>query len=83
MFEYRIEPVARKRSPLELAVATILSAQSTDKRVNLTTPALFARYRTAKDYAEPAAVEATLAEIRGPAGARGRARPVHETSAAD
>ena len=39
-------------NPLELAVATILSAQSTDKRVNLTTPALFARYRTARDYAE-------------------------------
>ena len=32
-------------------VATILSAQSTDKRVNLTTPALFARYRSAADYA--------------------------------
>ena len=39
-------------SPLELAIATILSAQSTDKRVNLTTPALFARYRTALDYAQ-------------------------------
>ena len=39
-------------SPLELTVATILSAQSTDKRVNLTTPALFARYRTALDYAK-------------------------------
>jgi endonuclease-3 len=39
-------------TPLELAVATILSAQSTDKRVNLTTPALFARYRTALDYAK-------------------------------
>jgi endonuclease-3 len=39
-------------TPLELAVATILSAQCTDKRVNLTTPALFARYRTARDYAE-------------------------------
>jgi endonuclease-3 len=38
-------------NPLELAVATILSAQSTDVRVNLTTPALFARYRTALDYA--------------------------------
>ncbi len=33
-------------------MATILSAQSTDKRVNLTTPALFARYRTALDYAQ-------------------------------
>ena len=39
-------------NPLELAVATILSAQSTDKRVNLTTPALFTRYRCARDYAE-------------------------------
>jgi endonuclease-3 len=39
-------------NPLELTVATILSAQSTDKRVNLTTPAVFARYRTARDYAE-------------------------------
>jgi endonuclease-3 len=38
-------------SPLELLVATILSAQTTDKRVNLVTPALFARYRTAADYA--------------------------------
>ena len=39
-------------TPLELTVATILSAQSTDKRVNLTTPALFVRYRTALDYAQ-------------------------------
>lgn len=38
-------------SPLELLVATILSAQCTDKRVNLVTPVLFARYRTAADYA--------------------------------
>jgi endonuclease-3 len=33
-------------SPFELLVATILSAQCTDKRVNMVTPALFARYRT-------------------------------------
>jgi endonuclease-3 len=39
-------------NPLELTVATILSAQSTDKGVNLTTPALFAKYRTAVDYAQ-------------------------------
>lgn len=39
-------------TPLELTVATILSAQSTDKRVNLTTPALFRRYRSAVDYAQ-------------------------------
>lgn len=39
------------RSPLELLVATILSAQTTDHRVNEVTPVLFARYRTAADYA--------------------------------
>lgn len=38
-------------TPLELAVATILSAQCTDKRVNAVTPALFHRYPTAADYA--------------------------------
>jgi endonuclease III len=38
-------------SPLELLVATILSAQTTDKRVNLVTPTLFARYPAAADYA--------------------------------
>ncbi|MFC3999944.1 endonuclease III [Nocardiopsis sediminis] len=37
--------------PLELLVATILSAQCTDKRVNAVTPGLFARYPTAADYA--------------------------------
>lgn len=37
---------------LQLLVATILSAQCTDKRVNLVTPALFARCRTASDFAE-------------------------------
>jgi endonuclease-3 len=39
-------------TPLELAVATILSAQSTDKLVNIVTPKLFARYPTALDYAQ-------------------------------
>ena len=38
-------------SPLELLVATILSAQCTDARVNLVTPALFAKYRSAGAYA--------------------------------
>ena len=47
------------RNPLELLVATILSAQCTDKRVNLVTPTLFAKYRTARDYANasPATLE--------------------------
>lgn len=39
------------RSPLELLVATVLSAQTTDKRVNLVTPVLFAKYPAAADYA--------------------------------
>jgi len=39
-------------TPLELLVATILSAQCTDKRVNLVTAELFKLYRTARDYAE-------------------------------
>ncbi|WP_283139752.1 endonuclease III [Rhizohabitans arisaemae] len=38
-------------NPLELLVATILSAQCTDKRVNMVTPALFAKYRTAEEFA--------------------------------
>jgi endonuclease-3 len=40
------------KNPLELLVATILSAQCTDKRVNMVTPALFKKYRTAADYAK-------------------------------
>lgn len=45
-------------TPLQLLVATILSAQCTDERVNLVTPALFERFPTAQDYAE-----ADLAEL--------------------
>jgi endonuclease-3 len=46
-------------NPLQLLVATILSAQCTDARVNLVTRDLFVRYRTAADYADadPAAFE--------------------------
>lgn len=40
------------KNPLQLLVATILSAQCTDKRVNLVTPFLFARFKTAKDFAQ-------------------------------
>jgi endonuclease-3 len=40
------------KNPLELLVATILSAQTTDVRVNAVTPNLFARYPAAADYAE-------------------------------
>ena len=44
-------------SPLELLVATILSAQCTDVRVNQVTPLLFSKYRTAADYARAPAGE--------------------------
>lgn len=37
-------------NPLQLLVATVLSAQTTDAAVNRTTPALFARFRTAEDF---------------------------------
>ncbi len=46
-------------TPLELLVATILSAQCTDQRVNIVTKTLFAKYRSARDYAQanPAELE--------------------------
>ena len=49
-------------NPLELLIATILSAQCTDKRVNMVTPALFKKYRTAADYAKapPAQLEKAI-----------------------
>ncbi|MDX6265976.1 MAG: endonuclease [Frankiales bacterium] len=53
-------------TPLELAVATILSAQCTDKRVNEVTPALFRKYRSAQDYAS--ADRAALEEEIRPTG---------------
>src|SRR5262249_36375619 len=53
---HRVYPGAgielRFSSPLELLVATILSAQCTDERVNAVTRDLFKRYRGARDYAE-------------------------------
>lgn len=48
-------------SPLQLLIATQLAAQCTDARVNLVTPALFARYKTVYDFAE--ADEDELAEL--------------------
>jgi len=50
-------------NPLELLVATILSAQCTDERVNQVTKTLFKKYRTAKDYAE-APLEELAEDIR-------------------
>jgi endonuclease-3 len=61
----RVYPAAcalNHANPLELLVATILSAQTTDQKVNQVTPALFARYRTAADYAgaDPAELETLI-----------------------
>jgi endonuclease-3 len=53
-------------TPLELLVAVVLSAQTTDVRVNLTTPALFKRYPAAADYAS--ADRAELEEFIRPTG---------------
>ena len=53
-------------TPLELLVATVLSAQCTDQRVNRVTPALFARYRSAADYA--AADRGELESLIAPTG---------------
>ena len=39
-------------TPLQLLIATILAAQNTDKHINTVTPGLFARYRTAQDWAD-------------------------------
>jgi endonuclease III len=52
-------------TPLELLVATILSAQCNDKQVNIVTAALFKKYRTAADYAaaDPAAFEQEIRRI--------------------
>lgn len=46
------ETELKNKDPYQLLVAVILSAQCTDKRVNMTTPALFQRFPTAKDMAE-------------------------------
>ena len=53
-------------NPYQLLVATVLSAQTTDKRVNLTTPALFAKYPTPEDLA--AANPEDVEEILKPTG---------------
>ena len=91
--EYVTEVIARLRAahpdahcaldyetPLQLLAAVILSAQCTDERVNLTTPALFARYPTAEALA--AADPAELEAIVRPTGFyRNKARFLREAAA--
>ncbi|MBP8646331.1 MAG: endonuclease III [Syntrophobacteraceae bacterium] len=64
-------------NPLELLVATILSAQCTDERVNRVTPALFEKYPTARDYAD-APIEELEAHIKSTGFYRNKARNIRE-----
>jgi endonuclease-3 len=68
-------------SPLELLVATILSAQCTDERVNIVTKSLFRKYRNAKAYAEapPAELEK---EIQSTGFYRNKAKSLRNMAAA-
>jgi endonuclease-3 len=68
-------------SPLELLVATILSAQCTDVRVNMVTPQLFAKYKAAADYARsPAGV--LEREIRSTGFFNSKAKSIRAAGAA-
>jgi endonuclease-3 len=68
-------------NPLELLIATILSAQTTDVRVNMVTPALFAKYKTAADYAR-AAPGVLEKEIRTTGFFNSKARSLRRAGAA-
>jgi endonuclease-3 len=67
----------RFSTPLELLIATILSAQCTDERVNQVTETLFRKYRTASDYAR-ASQEELEQDIRSTGFFRNKARMIRE-----
>ena len=69
------------KNPLQLLVATILSAQCTDKRVNMVTPKLFAKYRSAADFAK-APQETLENEIRSTGFFRNKAKSIRAAAAA-
>ena len=69
------------KTPLQLLIATILSAQCTDKRVNLVTPALFAKYRNANDYANATPAELEKA-IQSTGFFRNKTRSIRAATAA-
>jgi len=62
-------------NPLELLIATILSAQATDKQVNIVTEKLFKKYRTAEDYAN-ADLKELEEDIRSTGFYRNKARNI-------
>lgn len=68
-------------NPLELLIATILSAQCTDKRVNLVTAELFKKYRSAKDFAE-ADIAALENDIRSTGFYKNKAKNIKACCAA-
>ena len=67
-------------TPFELAVATILSAQCTDKRVNMVTPGLFKKFPTVKAFAE-AGQEELEEEIRSTGFFRNKAKNIRALAA--
>lgn len=67
-------------NPLELLIATILSAQCTDKRVNMVTPALFQKYKTARDFAA-APQEELEREIQSTGFFRSKAKSIRAAAA--
>ncbi len=68
-------------NPLELLVATILSAQCTDKRVNIVTAELFKKYRSAKDFAD-AEISELESEIRSTGFYKNKAKNIKACCAA-
>ena len=68
------------RTPLQLLIATILSAQCTDRRVNIVTPALFKKYKTAVDFAN-APQEEMEKEIQSTGFYRNKAKSVRGAAA--
>ena len=69
------------KTPLQLLIATILSAQCTDKRVNMVTPKLFDRYRSAAEFAQSSPDE--LEEMIKPTGFfRNKTKSIRATTAA-
>jgi len=67
------------KTPIQLLVATMLSAQCTDERVNKVTPALFAKYCTAKDFANADISELEQA-VRSTGFYKNKARNIKEAS---
>lgn len=80
----RLYPGARTAldysNPIELLVATILSAQCTDRRVNKVTPYIFRRYKSAEDYAR-ASQETLEEEIRSTGFYRNKAKSIRAACA--